>query len=56
MAGDSDRLRKLAKEHPEAFRRVADAADDDLQDRLRAVLDSVVSNDGEEPSKGNSPE
>lgn len=37
----SAELRQLARKHPGAFRKVATAADDDLRDRLLAVLDDV---------------
>lgn len=37
MAGE--RVRKLAREHPEAFKNVATARDDDLGDHLLEVLE-----------------
>lgn len=35
----TDRLRRLAREHPDAFERVAEGLGGDLEDRLLSILD-----------------
>lgn len=41
----SERLRRLAREHPDAFKRVAGYADGDLRDLLLDILDDAVGTD-----------